>query len=119
MERKKAAETLMRCTCAQPSSAPQLLMSDDQNWKPERSGSRLRKSRYCWRTKKPVLKFESQRTGLGLLMASRGLLLMVSVAVEGEPSVVPTGFESVMLRVSGDSLKRSSGTKTSVPSVCS
>ena len=56
---------------------------------------------------------------------------MVSWAVEGEPSVRPTGFESVMLIVSGDSLKRSSGmktvndllvwlgAKTSVPSVCS
>ena len=76
-----------------------------------------------------MLKFVSQRTGLGSFAAS--LLLMVSVAVEGEPRVVPTGFESVMLSVSGDSLKRSSGTKTvklavvwpglktSVPSVCS
>ena len=56
---------------------------------------------------------------------------MVSVAVVGEPSDVPTGFESVTLTVSGCSLKRSSGTKTvklcvvwpgaktSVPSVCS
>src|SRR2546423_8018410 len=106
-------------------------MSDDQNWKPDESGSRERKSRYCWRTKKPVLKFASQRTGLGLFEASRVLLLMVSVAVEGEQRVVPTGFESVTVKVSGDSAKRSSGTKTvklcvvwpgaktSVPSACS
>src|SRR5688572_31229604 len=98
MERKKAAETLMRLTSLHGSSfALHSLKLPCQKLKPEVSGSRLRKSRYCWRTKKAALKLWA-RTGLGPETAS--FELMVSVAVGVAPSVVPTGFESVSVTVS-------------------
>src|SRR5215213_6770119 len=109
MERKKAAETLIRFTSLHCSSAPHWVMLSCQNPKPEVSGSRDRKSRYCWRTKKALLKL-CARTGLGPDTAS--LELMVSVAVWVAPSVVPTAFDSVSVTVSGASAKASSDTKT-------
>src|SRR2546423_4475519 len=52
MERKNAPEVLMRLTSTQPAFAPHWLISFCQNWKPEASGKRERKSTYCSWTKK-------------------------------------------------------------------
>src|SRR2546423_13802978 len=52
MERKNAPEVLMRLTSTQPAFAPHWLISFCQNWKPEASGKRERKSTYCSCTKK-------------------------------------------------------------------
>src|SRR5215211_2434145 len=47
---KKAALTLMRLTSRHCASAPHCSISEVQKARPGASGSRLRKSRYCWRT---------------------------------------------------------------------
>src|ERR1043165_10220608 len=52
MERKKAAETLMRCTSTHCAFVPHWLMSFCQKAKPDWSGKRERKSMYCCWTKK-------------------------------------------------------------------
>src|SRR5947208_11811244 len=52
MERKNAPEVLMRLTSTQATFAPHWLISFCQNWKPEASGKRERKSTYCSCTKK-------------------------------------------------------------------
>src|ERR1043166_976164 len=66
-----------------------------QNDKPPASAARLRKSRYCCRTKKSLLKLASL-TGLDPLTAS--LLLIVMGKVVCGPSVQPTGLLKPMVR---------------------
>src|SRR5439155_25050460 len=92
--------------------------------KPGGSGSRPRKSIYCWRTKKFVLSI-----GFGPLLLS--LSMMVTVAVDCAPSVahdgplrltvklsLPSAYESSTMATEKD-LEVSPGAKLMVPSVYS
>src|SRR5215216_3686435 len=77
MERKKAALTLMRLTSRHAASAPHPSTSLAQCSRPEASGSRPRKSRYCCVTKSVET---SSRKGEGVGVAT-GVGVGVGVAV--------------------------------------
>src|SRR5712691_8521480 len=83
------------------SPGAQLLMVMVQPAKPGGSGSRPRKSMYCWRTKKFVLSI-----GLGPLTVS--LSMMVTVAVDCAPKVAPLGLLRLTVKVSLPSAYESS-----------
>src|SRR5204863_1283813 len=89
MERKKAAETLMRRTATQFASDPHEVIWFTQKLKPAVSGSRLRKSRYCWRTKKLGLS-----TGLvdGAPVSLSSIFNSAKLGLP-RPVPVPVGFE--------------------------
>src|ERR1051325_11475444 len=70
------------------------------------SGSRERKSRYCWRTKNAMPALSPCRIGFGLFGAS--LSKIVIVAIAGVLSVAPEGFERASWNVSGPSAIESS-----------
>src|SRR6266566_2384678 len=55
IEMKKAAETFRRAAARHCESPPQRSRLLTQKLKPDSSGSRPRKSRYCWRTKYSVV----------------------------------------------------------------
>src|ERR1700687_5633130 len=79
----------------------QLLMALVQPAKPGGSGSRPRKSRYCWRTKKFVLSI-----GFGPFVIS--LSMMLTVAIEGVLRVAPEGLLRLTRKVSVPSAYESS-----------
>src|SRR5229473_7113334 len=82
-------------------SPEQLLMVLVQPANPGGSGSRPRKSRYCWRTKKFVLSI-----GFGPLVPS--LSMIVTVAVDGVVIVAPVGLLRRTRKVSVPSAYESS-----------
>src|SRR5712692_10112648 len=82
-------------------SPEQLLMVLTHPAKPGGSGSRPRKSMYCWRTKKFVL-------SIGFGPFTRSLSLMVTVAVEGVLRVAPEGLLRLTRKVSVPSAYESS-----------
>src|SRR6266852_6186891 len=82
-------------------SPEQLLMVLTHPAKPGGSGSRPRKSMYCWRTKKFV-----PSIGFGPLLTS--LSVIVTVAVDCAPRVAPLGLLSPMVKVSVPSAYESS-----------
>src|SRR6266850_364031 len=83
------------------SPGAQLLMVLVQPAKPNGSGSRPRKSMYCWRTKKFVLSI-----GLGPFVVS--LSMIVTVAVDCVPNVAPDGLLRPTVKVSVPSAYESS-----------
>src|SRR5260370_42424936 len=89
----------MRSQFVSPSA--QLLIVLVQPAKPNGSGSRPRKSRYCWRTKKLVLSI-----GLGPFVAS--LSVIVTVAIDCAPRVAPEGLLRLTRKVSVPSAYESS-----------
>src|SRR5712692_9621766 len=103
-------------------SPEQLLIVLAQPAKPGGSGSRPRKSRYCWRTKKFVLS-----TGLGPVVVS--LSTIITVVVDCEPRLAPEGLVRLAVKLSVPSAYESSmmatendfevsfGAKVSVPMV--
>src|SRR5229473_482950 len=82
-------------------SPEQLLMVLVQPANPGGSGSRPRKSMYCWRTKKLVLSI-----GFGPFVLS--LSMMVTVAVDCVPRVAPEGLLRLTVKVSFPSAYESS-----------
>src|SRR5438876_11759674 len=82
-------------------SPEQLLMVLTQPANPGGSGSRPRKSMYCWRTKKLV-----SSIGFGPFTVS--LSLIVTVAVDGVPNVAPVGLLRPTRKVSFPSAYESS-----------
>src|SRR4029453_15818947 len=97
MERKKAAETLMRFSCVHCGLGVQLLISPIQNARPVGSASRFRKSRYCWRTKTSV---SSIALGAG---AAESLIFSVALAGAANAAPVPIGLDSFTVNSSGPS----------------
>src|SRR5215813_14673544 len=89
----------MRSHCV--TSPEQLLMVFVQPANPPGSGSRPRKSIYCWRTKKFVMSI-----GLGPFTVS--LSLMLTVAVDGLPKTAPDGLLRIIRNVSLPSAQESS-----------
>src|SRR5260370_40359083 len=83
------------------SPGAQLLMVAVQPARPGGSGSRPRKSMYCWRTKKFVLSI-----GFGPLLLS--LSMIVTVAVDCAPKVAPEGLLRPTVKVSLPSAYESS-----------
>src|SRR5260370_22261871 len=79
----------------------QLFMVLVQPAKPGGSGSRPRKSRYCWRTKKLVLSI-----GFGPFVTS--LSMMLTVAMEGAARVAPEALLRLTRKVSVPSAYESS-----------
>src|SRR5258708_4962333 len=69
--------------------------------KPGGSGSRFRKSIYCWRTKKLVLSI-----GLGPVVVS--LSTIITVAVDCVPKLAPDGLLRLTVKVSFPSAYESS-----------
>src|ERR1043166_9794205 len=88
MERKKPAETLTRLTETRSGSEPQLVIPSVQKARPAASGSRLRKSRYCWRTN-----FCASSTGLG--RAESGAGAKASAAEGGEAAEAAAKLEGL------------------------
>src|SRR5438552_6507939 len=82
-------------------SPEQLLIVFTQPANPGGSGSRPRKSMYCWRTKKFVL-------SIGFVPFVASLSMMVTVAVDCAPSVAPEGLLRPMVKVSVPSAYESS-----------
>src|SRR5437867_11867843 len=82
-------------------SPEQLLIVFTQALKPNGSGSRPRKSMYCWRTKKLV-----PSIGFGPFTVS--LSMIVTVAVDGVPNVAPVGLLRPTRKVSVPSAYESS-----------
>src|SRR5258708_38066997 len=82
-------------------SPEQLLIVLIQPARPGGSGSRPRKSMYCWRTKKFVLSI-----GFGPLLLS--LSMIVTVAVDCAPKVAPEGLLRPTVKVSLPSAYESS-----------
>src|SRR4030095_6963582 len=73
----------MRLTSRHPAFAPQDSMLLTQKARPAESGSRLRKSRYCCRTKNVV-------SSIGLdVGATTSLSMIVKLAALGEPNPAP------------------------------
>src|SRR5437660_1495127 len=98
MDRKKAADVSIRRTSAQLGCGEQLLILSVQNCKPAASGSRLRKSRYCCRTKTGVVSI-----GLGAGEPPAFMVMCGAVLVsrlEAEPTVMTIG-KSPVLTVDG------------------
>src|SRR5713101_3222826 len=83
------------------SADAQLLSPFTQALNPGGSGSRPRKSMYCWRTKKSVLSI-----GFGPLVTS--LSVMVTVAVACAPRVAPEGPLRLTVKLSLPSAYESS-----------
>ena len=75
------------------SPGAQLLIVLVQPAKPGGSGSRPRKSMYCWRTKKLVL-------SIGLVPFTTSLSVIVTVAVDCAPRVAPLGPLRLTVKVS-------------------
>src|SRR5258708_3937566 len=74
-------------------SPEQLLMVLAHPAKPGGSGSRPRKSRYCWRTKKFVLSI-----GFGPFVSSSSM--MVTVAVDCDARAAPLGLLRLIVKLS-------------------
>src|SRR6266849_3746122 len=87
------------------SPGAQLLIVLVQPANPGGSGSRPRKSMYCWRTKKFV-----SSIGFGPFTVS--LSVIVTVVVLGEPSAVPLGLLRLIVKLSLPSAKESSTSGT-------
>src|SRR5205085_5712182 len=91
----------------------QLFKTLTQALKPTVSGSRARKSMYCWRTKNGV-------SSIGFEVGCAvSLSLMVTVTVVGPLKPAPTGLLSVMVKVSSGSTNLSSVMKTVIVFVAS
>src|SRR6266571_1399195 len=83
------------------SPGAQLLIVLVQPANPGGSGSRPRKSMYCWRTKKFVL-------SIGFRPVIASLSVMVTVAIDCAPSVAPEGLLRLTRKVSVPSAYESS-----------
>src|SRR5207249_9317935 len=86
-------------------SPEQLLIVLVQPSKPNGSGSRPRKSMYCWRTKKFVL-------SIGFGPSTVSLSVIVTVAVDGVARLAPVGLLRLTRKVSFPSAYESSTTAT-------
>src|SRR6266545_7087697 len=103
MDRKKAPDVITRFVAVQVESVPHELIESTQKASPSVSGNRLRKSRYCWRTKNsvPSIGFE--------VGAERSSSMIVTVALELLPSEtpVPVTLDKVTVNVWSPSTKTS------------